>query len=204
MGEAIAAQLTTALTNAGNLRVIDYDFFQAQTGNPAKLVNKSAGEVGPFLIRGTVTEFNEVAEAEGSSTGGAFGGLGAALAIGGAIAGNTPATITGSALALANPGYQNTVARRTGSVAMDRVVQPNDGRILGSVMANGLFSSESAASASRLRLRHGEQCLRGERSQAQRAAMNPRLRRSAALETRLQLGFDRAGVRSLAEEVSSR
>lgn len=147
MGEAIAAQLTTALTNAGNLRVIDYDFFESHRGNPAKLIDKKAGEVGPFLIRGTVTEFNEVAEAEGSSTGGSLGGLGAALAIGGAIAGNTPATITGSSLALANPGYQNTVARRTGSVAMDlKIVRPGDGRIVGSVMANGSFSSESAAS----------------------------------------------------------
>jgi curli biogenesis system outer membrane secretion channel CsgG len=147
MGEAIAAQLTTALTNAGNLRVIDYDFYRSHTGSPAKLIDKKAGEVGPFVIRGTVTEFNEVAEATGSSTGGSLGGLGAALAIGGAIAGNTPATITGSSVALANPGYQNTVARRTGSVAMDlKIVKPTDGRIVGSAMANGSFTSESAAS----------------------------------------------------------
>jgi curli biogenesis system outer membrane secretion channel CsgG len=146
MGEAIAAQLTTALTNAGNVRVIDYDFYLENKTNPAKLVNKKGGEAGPFVIRGTVTEFNEVAEATGSSTGGSVGALGAALAIGGAIAGNNPATYTGVGLAAANPTYQNTEARRTGSVAMDlKIVQPTDGRIVGSVMANGSFTSESAA-----------------------------------------------------------
>ncbi len=146
MGQSIAAQLTTALTNAGNLRVIDWDFYQQNRGNPAKLINKKAGEVGPFVIKGTVTEFNEVAEATGSSTGGSLGALGAALAIGGAIAGNSPATYTGVGLAAANPTYENTQARRTGSVAMDlKIVQPGDGRILASVMANGSFASESAA-----------------------------------------------------------
>jgi curli biogenesis system outer membrane secretion channel CsgG len=146
MGDAIAAQLTTALTNAGNVRVIDYDFYIENRSSPARLVNKKAGEVGPFVIRGTVTEFNEVAEATGSSTGGSVGALGAALAIGGAIAGNSPATYTGVGLAAANPTYQNTQARRTGSVAMDlKIVTPTDGRIVGSVMANGSFTSESAA-----------------------------------------------------------
>lgn len=146
MGDAIAAQLTTALTNAGNIRVVDWDFYQQNRGNPAKLIDKKQNEIGPFVIRGTVTEFNEIAEATGSSTGGSLGAVGAALAIGGAIAGNNPATYTGTGLALANPGYQNTVARRTGSVAMDlKIVQPQNGRILSSVTANGSFTSESAA-----------------------------------------------------------
>ncbi|HZR82069.1 MAG TPA: CsgG/HfaB family protein [Candidatus Binatia bacterium] len=146
VGDAVAAQLETALTNAGNIRVIDYDFYQQNNRNPAKLVNKKSNEVGPFVIRGTITEFNEVAEATGSSSGGSLGALGAALAIGGAIAGNNPATYTGVGVAAANPTYQNTEARRTGSVAMDlKVVQPTDGRIVGSVMANGSFTSESAA-----------------------------------------------------------
>jgi curli biogenesis system outer membrane secretion channel CsgG len=146
IGPGVAAQLTTALGNAGNIRIIDWDFYQQNGRNPAKLVNKKAGEVGPFVVRGVVTEFNEIAEATGSSTGGSLGAIGAALAIGGAIAGNAPATYTGAGLALANPGYQNTVARRTGSVAMDlKIVDPGNGRIVSSVMANGSFSSESAA-----------------------------------------------------------
>jgi curli biogenesis system outer membrane secretion channel CsgG len=146
VGHGIAAQLTTALSNAGNLRVIDWDFYEQNRGNPAKMVNKKAGEVGPFVIRGVVTEFNEIAEASGQTSGGSLGAVGAALAIGGAIAGNAPATYTGAGLALANPTYENTVARRTGSVAMDlKIVTPSNGRIVGSAMANGSFTSESAA-----------------------------------------------------------
>jgi curli biogenesis system outer membrane secretion channel CsgG len=145
MGAAIAAQLVTALTNAGNISIIDHDFYVQHRGRPRDLLKR--GEVGPFVIRGSVTEFNEVAEATGSSTGGALGALGAAVGIAGAIAGNTPAAATGAGVAIANPTFETTVARRTGSVAMDlTIVNPNDGRLAGSVMANGSFTSESAAS----------------------------------------------------------
>jgi len=146
MGEAVAAQLTTALSNAGNIRVIEWDYFRQYQGDPARLVDRRAREVGPFVIRGTVTEFNEIAQATGQSTGGSIGALGAALAIGGAIAGNRPATYTGIGVAAANPTFDNTVAQRTGSVAMDlRIVEPANGRILGSVVASGSFTSQSAA-----------------------------------------------------------
>jgi curli biogenesis system outer membrane secretion channel CsgG len=145
MGNAIANQLVTALGNAGNIRIIDYDYYTSHRGKP--LVRKGEREVGPFLIRGSVTEFNEIAEASGSSTGGSAGGLGAALGIAGAIAGNREAAIAGGALAVANPTYEKTVARRTGSVAMDlKIVDPSSGRISGTVVANGSFTSESAAS----------------------------------------------------------
>jgi curli biogenesis system outer membrane secretion channel CsgG len=145
MGSAVGAQLVTALSNVGNISIIDYDYYQQHSGRPRGLVK--TGEVGPFLIRGAVTEFNEVAEATGSSTGGSLGALGAALGVAGAIAGNTPAAITGTAVGLANPSYENTVARRTGSVAMDlTIVNPSDGRLMGTVVANGSFSSESASS----------------------------------------------------------
>ncbi len=144
-GNAIAAQLETALSNAGNVSVIDWDFYQAHKGRPRELVKK--GEVGPFVVRGSVTEFNEVAEASGKSVGGSLGGLGAALGVAGAIAGNRPAAITGAAVGISNPTLENTVARRTGSVAMDlKLVNPNDGRLLGAMVANGTFSSESASS----------------------------------------------------------
>jgi curli biogenesis system outer membrane secretion channel CsgG len=145
MGTAIANQLVTALGNVGNIHIVDYDYYYDRRSKPSSLVKR--GEVGPFVIRGSVTEFNEIAEATGSSTGGSAGALGAALGIAGAIAGNTPAAATGAALAVANPTYENTAARRTGSVAMDlKLVQPGSGRIAGTVVANGSFTSESAAS----------------------------------------------------------
>ncbi len=146
VGSAIGNQLVTALSNAGNVRIIDWDFYVANRSKPSVLVKRNQGEVGPFVIRGAVTEFNEIAEATGSTTGGSLGALGAALGVAGAIAGNTPAAVTGAAVGLANPTYEKTVARRTGSVAMDlKIVNPSDGRLVGSVMANGSFSSESAA-----------------------------------------------------------
>lgn len=146
MGGAIAAQLVTALGNAGNVVVIDWDYYRQHAGKPQHLIKKEQGELGPFVIRGSVTEFNEIAEASGSSTGGSLGGLGAALGVAGAIAGSRPAAITGAAVGLANPTYENTVARRTGQVAMDlTIVDPQSGRIAGTVEAHGSFSNESAA-----------------------------------------------------------
>ncbi|HEV7732854.1 MAG TPA: hypothetical protein VGR62_11855 [Candidatus Binatia bacterium] len=146
VGSAIGNQLVTALSNAGNVRLIDWDYYVANRAKPSTMVKRNQGEVGPFVIRGAVTEFNEIAEATGSTTGGSLGALGAALGVAGAIAGNTPAAVTGAAVGLANPSYEKTVARRTGSVAMDlKIVNPSDGRLVGSVMANGSFSSESSA-----------------------------------------------------------
>jgi curli biogenesis system outer membrane secretion channel CsgG len=146
MGGAIASQLVTALSNVGNVRIIDWDYYLQNKSKPGSLVKKSEREVGPFVIRGNVTEFNEIAEATGSSTGGSLGGLGAALGVAGAIAGNTPAAVTGASVAIANPTFENTKARRTGSVAMDlTIVNPANGRLVGSVVANGSFTSESAA-----------------------------------------------------------
>lgn len=146
IGSALASQLVTALGNVGNISVIDWDYYQQHAKNPGKLLKPGGREVGPFVVRGAVTEFNEIAEASGQSTGGSFGALGAALAIGGAIAGNTAATATGAGIAAANPTFENTVARRTGAVAMDlKIVDPRNGRVVGTVMANGSFTSESAA-----------------------------------------------------------
>jgi len=146
MGNAITNQLVTALGNAGNIRIIDYEYYWQRKDKPSSMVRKGGGEVGPFVIRGSVTEFNEIAEATGSSTGGSAGALGAALGVGGAIAGNREATIAGAALGLANPTYEKTEARRTGSVAMDlRIIDPSNGRVAGTVVANGSFTNESKA-----------------------------------------------------------
>jgi len=68
MATTIANQLVTALGNAGNVRVIDYAYYWQRRDKPVTLVHGRAREVGPFVIRGSVTEFNEIAEATGSST----------------------------------------------------------------------------------------------------------------------------------------
>ena len=88
VGHGVSAQLVSALGNAGNIQIIDYEYYLANRAKPGVLVKK--GEVGPLVIKGNITEFNEVAEAQGSARGGGLGWVGAGVAIGGAIAGNTP------------------------------------------------------------------------------------------------------------------
>lgn len=145
VGHGVSAQLVSALGNAGNVQIIDYDYFVANHNRPGALVKK--GEVGPLVIKGNITEFNEIAESQGSARGGGLGWVGAGVAIGGAIAGNTPATIAGSSLALANPTYNNTRMRRTGSVGMDlQILDPRNGRIVGTAVCAGKFTSEAATS----------------------------------------------------------
>jgi hypothetical protein len=142
---AVAAQLTTALANAGNIRIIDWDFYQQNGGNPAKLVNKKANEVGPFVVRGVVTEFNEIAEATGSTTGGSLG----ALARRWRSAARSPAMRPRPTPARAGarqpglPEHGRTPHRLGRDGPQDR--RSGNGRLVSSVMANGSFSSESAA-----------------------------------------------------------
>ena len=173
IGPGIAAQLETALGNCGNIAIIDYDFYVENARNPKKLVKK--GEVGPFIIRGMVTEFNEVADAKGSAQGGSFGWVGGALAIGGAIAGNAPATYTGVGLAAANPTYEKTRMRRTGSVGMDlKIVDPTNGRLAGTANVAGSFTSEAATGGFSLFGVGGSETAYAASAlgQAQRVAMN--------------------------------
>jgi curli biogenesis system outer membrane secretion channel CsgG len=145
VGTGVSAQLVSALGNVGNVQIIDYEYYLANHAKPGALVKK--GEIGPLVIRGNITEFNEVAESQGSARGGGLGWVGAGVAIGGAIAGNTPATIAGSSLALANPTYNNTRMRRTGSVGMDlTILDPRNGRIVGTAVCAGKFTSEAATS----------------------------------------------------------
>ncbi len=145
VGHGVSAQLVSALGNVGNIQIIDYDYYLANRAKPSVLVRK--GEIGPLVIKGNITEFNEVAESQGSARGGGLGWVGAGVAIGGAIAGNTPATIAGSSLALANPTYNNTRMRRTGSVGMDlQILDPRNGRIVGTAVCAGTFTSEAATS----------------------------------------------------------
>src|SRR5207244_5137350 len=49
MGYAIAAQLVTALSNAGNVRIIDYDYYLQNKHKTATLVNKRGHGGGPLV-----------------------------------------------------------------------------------------------------------------------------------------------------------
>lgn len=143
VGESVQSQLVSALSNAGNLVVIDYDFYWRNRDHVDRLVGR--GERGPYLVRGAITEFNEIAEADASGSGTSLGLIGVALGIAGAIAGSDPAAYTGLGLAVANPGYRESVARRTGQVGVDlAIVEAKNGRVVGSAVAHGSFTSENA------------------------------------------------------------
>jgi curli biogenesis system outer membrane secretion channel CsgG len=145
VGKGIAAQLLSALGNSGNIVVIDYDHYLKNADNPSKMLRP--GEVGPFLIKGTVTEFSEVAEANNERQGGSLGWAGTVLGIAGAVSGTPGAGIAGAAVSAANPTWENTKARRTGAVGLDlQVVEPDSGRILGTIISHGSFTAESASS----------------------------------------------------------
>ena len=144
-GSGITAQLISTLSNAGNIVLVEYDHYLNNQNKPSALVHK--GEVGPFVIKGSITEFNEVAEAEGSSRGGSLGWAGVGLGIAGAITGNEAVGIAGTAIGAANPTYESTKMRRTGAVGMDvRILDPASGRIVGSFPAAGKFTAAAASS----------------------------------------------------------
>lgn len=173
VGTGIAAQLITALGNAGNIVVVDYDHYQRNINNPGSLVKP--GEVGPFVIKGTVTEFNEVAEANNERKGGSLGWAGTVLGVAGAISGTPAAGIAGAAVSAANPTWENTKARRTGAVGMDlQLVDPTSGRMAANILSHGSFSAETASSGfSLFGVGGGESAFAASAlGQATRAAMN--------------------------------
>ena len=173
VGKGIAAQLLSVLGNSGNIVVIDYDHYLKHADNPASLLRP--GEVGPFVIKGTVTEFSEVAEANNERQGGSLGWAGTVLGVAGAISGTPGAGIAGAAISAAKPTWENTKARRTGAVGLDlQVVEPNSGRMVGTIVSHGSFTAESASSGvSVFGIGGGESAFAASAlGQATRAAMN--------------------------------
>lgn len=180
VGKGIAAQMLSSLGNSGNIVVIDYDHYLKHADNPAKLLRP--GEVGPFIIKGTVTEFSEVAEANNERQGGSLGWAGTVLGVAGAISGTPGAGIAGAAISAANPTWENTKARRTGAVGLDlQVVEPDSGRMVGTIVSHGSFTSESASSGvSVFGIGGGESAFAASAlGQATRAAMNDTVKQLA-------------------------
>jgi len=177
VGNGMQAQLITTLSNAGNIAVIDYQHYLANKNDPSKLVGPD--EVGPFVIKGTISEFNEVTEANDSRQGGSLGWAGTVLGIAGGLAGSRTAALTGAGISAANPTWANKKMRRTGSVAMDlQIISPSNGRIIDSFVSAGKFTSESASSgASLFGIGGGESAFAASSlGQASRAALNDAVR----------------------------
>ena len=115
-------------------------------GSAAKVrVGKS--EKGPFIVRATVTEFTEVAEASSKKEGGSLGWVGAITGIAGAIAGNDALTYAGAGVAAANPSMSRETREKKGMVGLDiRLVDGRSGRVVGAFKATGTFAAASATS----------------------------------------------------------
>lgn len=142
----ITAQLTSALSNIGNIVLLDDSgMSKAKSGRVSASLKK--GEKGPYVVSGTITEFNEVAEADESSAGGSLGWAGAAMGIAGAIADKPGLMWTGAGLAAANPTYEESEASRKGMVAIDlKLTDGKTGRIIRAFSVKGTFKAVSASS----------------------------------------------------------
>lgn len=145
IGHGMAAQLVSALSNAGNITVIDYEHYLRHQDDPTQLVR--ANEIGPIVIKGVVTEFNEIAEIDNQRHGVALGWAGAIMGIAGGIAGSRELAYAGAGISAANPTWEQKAIQRTGSVAMDlQLIDPVSGRLFGSIIASGSFVSKSSSS----------------------------------------------------------
>ncbi len=134
IGPGVSAQLISSLQWVGNIVVIDYDTYQR---DPEKIVaGLKNGEQGPFIIKGTVTEFSEMADqtGQGASTGP-----------------NIPLMLIPYAGGLASYGYGTKSAsetKRTGMVGLDiQIVDPTTGRLVTSFTTEGSFTTISTANA---------------------------------------------------------
>jgi len=142
----ITAQLTSALSNVGNIVLLDDSgFSKNKAGRVSASLKK--GEKGPYVISGTITEFNEVAEADESDAGGSIGWAGAVMGIAGAVTDNNALTWTGAGIAAANPTYEESEASRKGMVAIDlKLTDGKTGRIIRAFSVKGTFKAISASS----------------------------------------------------------
>ena len=146
VGNGMSAQLVTALTRCGNISVVEPDMIESNPDGTytCKMLD---GEVGPFVIKGMVTEFNETADLEEKKRGGSLGLAGAALGIAGAVTGSDALAITGGGIAAANPTYENKKMTRMGMVGMDlQLIDGRTRRIVQGYNASGTFKTVSATS----------------------------------------------------------
>jgi curli biogenesis system outer membrane secretion channel CsgG len=146
VGRGMAAQLLTALANSGNISVIEYSALQKNADGSLSCALEE-GEIGPFIVRGIVTEFNETADLSEQKKGGSLGRAGIFAGIIGAVTGKDALTVAGAGVAAANPTMEKGDVKRKGMVALDlRIVNGKNSRIVGAFKSSGTFVSVSSVS----------------------------------------------------------
>ena len=132
IGPGVSAQLISALSRVGNVKVYDYTTYK---NDPQKIIaNIKPGELGPYVIKGTVTEFAETADSssQGESKGPNPGTM-LIPYVGGII-------YTVDAL----KGRKSvTETRHTGMVGLDVRVVNTNGQIVSSFTSEGTFTTLS-------------------------------------------------------------
>ena len=148
IGKGMSKQLMTALSGWPNVVLVEPETIR-DGGDGTYSLKLQPGEVGPFIIRGTVTEFVETAEAESSGKGVDSRKLGLATGVIGAITGNRAATATGAGVAIVGPEVKKEKMKRTGMVGMDlRIIDGRSARITpqGTFDCQGSFTTIAAGS----------------------------------------------------------
>ncbi len=150
VAQGVSSQLITALTNAGNLSVVDLKAVK-RNKNGTYQARIAKGERGPFIIRGAVTEFSENVASSNDSTGVSLGWTGLIAGIAGAYTGNNGLFWAGTGVAAANPTFEAELASRTGMIAFDvQVVNGKTGRIIRAFNVAGTFTAKSATNGASL------------------------------------------------------
>jgi len=178
VGSGLAAQLVTALTKAANVSVVDRAAVVDQ-GDGTLTAKMQEGEVGLFMVKGTVTEFNETADLSAKQSGASLGRAGVIAGIAGAVTGNRDLTYAGAGVAAANPSVGQSAMKRSGMVGLDlQLVDGRTGRIIGSYVCKGTFTTVSATSGASVFGIGGSstEFAASALGQATRAAMNEALR----------------------------
>lgn len=190
VGAGLAAQLRTALSRWGNISIIDPNAITRQDdGTYTCRLNQ--GELGPFIVRGTVTEFNETADMSQQKKGGSLGGVGRMINLIGGFTGSSGTSMAGAGIAVADPTMQNEKMSRTGMVGIDvEVVDGRTTRLAGAFQTVGQFTTVSAVSgASVFGIGGGSADFAASAlGQATRAAMNDALKQTAEVLRRAASG----------------
>lgn len=174
IGAGIAKQLTSALSGWPNITLIEPDAI-TNNGDGTYSLRMQPGEVGPFIIRGTITEFSETAEADSSGKGFSSAQLGSAVStLGRVFGGNSRpgrgapvrrgsryrgrpggpggpnnTVQAGQLIAAVGPEIQTQEMKRTGMIGMDvRVINGKTARVApgGAFSSQGSFTSMSKGS----------------------------------------------------------
>lgn len=148
IGKGISMQLRTALSGWPNIVIVPPETVK-KNDDGTYSCKLQPGEVGPFVIEGTVTEFSETAQASGKGSKVSVRKAGRLVRDIGFITGNSGVAIGGDAAATVGPEFKNESTNRTGMVGMDLAII--DGRTAryagnGTFSCQGSFSTVSKAS----------------------------------------------------------